>query len=102
MGHSIDKEQVRHVAGLARLALCEEDVARLADDLGVILEYMARLEELDTTGVEPSAHPLPLSNVLREDEPADGVQQALALANAPASVRGFFAVPRVLDGSGGA
>jgi aspartyl-tRNA(Asn)/glutamyl-tRNA(Gln) amidotransferase subunit C len=102
MSQSIDEAQVRHIARLARLNLCDDEVRLFAGQLGDILDYVRQLEAVDTTGVEPLAHPLPLVNVLRADEPQPCFETARALANAPQREGPFFKVPAVLDPGAGA
>ncbi len=86
-----------HVARLARLELSEAERATLTAQLGAVLDYVEQLRAVDTTGVEPLAHPLPVHNVFRADEPAPSLSPDEALANAPARRGPFFAVPAVLD-----
>lgn len=93
----MDIEQVRKVARLARLDLSDGDLAIMARQLTDILGYVDQLRELDTTGVEPMAHPLPLQNVFRADEPRPSLTVDAALRNAPNRSGDFFAVPAVLD-----
>lgn len=93
----ITRDTVRHVAKLARLELSEQEETQLTDQLGAILDYVEQLREVDTTGVEPTAHALPLTNVLRPDEPHASLSQAEVLQNAPASEQGMFRVPRILS-----
>jgi aspartyl-tRNA(Asn)/glutamyl-tRNA(Gln) amidotransferase subunit C len=98
----LDAAEVRKVAKLGRLKLAEADVQRYATQLTAILGYVAQLKEVDVTGVEPMAHPLPLKNVLREDRVTPALPVEAVLANAPARDGVFFAVPKVLDtGMGG-
>ncbi|GAC1366944.1 MAG: Asp-tRNA(Asn)/Glu-tRNA(Gln) amidotransferase subunit GatC [Actinomycetota bacterium] len=97
---AISREEVIHVAALARLALSEEEIATYGEQLGRILEHAARVTALDTEGVPPTSHPLPLKNVFRPDEPgmpAPSLTQAEALANGPAVEAGHFRVPRILE-----
>lgn len=101
MSHELTEQQVRHVAKLARLNISDEETRMFAEQLSAILEYVAQLEELDTSEVEPLAHCLPVHNVFREDEPRPSLSQDEALANAPHRDGAFFAVPKVL-GEGGA
>lgn len=98
----IDEAQVRHIAKLARLNLAPDEVATFARQLGAILEYVRELESLDVSQAEPLAHPLPLVNVLRPDEPRPSFDTETALSNAPDREREFFRVPAVLDQDGGA
>ena len=93
----ISLEQVRYVAELARLELAPAEEERLTGQLNAILEYMGQLAEVDTAGVEPTSHVLPLTNVLREDEPRPCLTNAEALANAPAADQGHFAVPKIIE-----
>jgi aspartyl-tRNA(Asn)/glutamyl-tRNA(Gln) amidotransferase subunit C len=94
----ISLEQVRHVAKLSRLALSDEQARKFTTQLESILEYVAKLNEVDMSGVEPMTHALPLHNVLREDvvEPSLPVEQVLM--NAPESDGPFFKVPKVIGG----
>ena len=97
MSESLTPDQVRAIARLARLDLSDDEVARLAPQLGAIVGYVALLRQVDTTGVEPLAHALPVQNVFREDECAESLPRELALANAPKQRDGCFAVPAVLE-----
>jgi aspartyl-tRNA(Asn)/glutamyl-tRNA(Gln) amidotransferase subunit C len=90
---AISKDEVLHVARLARLALTEEEVERLGAQLNAILEAVGKVGELDLEGVEPTAHPLDLVNVWAEDEPRPSLPVEEALANAPDREAGFFKVP---------
>ena len=101
----IDRETVRHVAMLARLAMTEAELDRFTEQLRAILDYVGKLNELDTSAVEPLSHALALKNVLRPDEPSDEpgknesprLSQGEALANAPDQEGGFFRVPRIIE-----
>ena len=93
----VSLEDVRKVAQLARLALASEEEVQLIGDLNQILDYVAALDELDTAGVAPTSHVLPISNVFREDEVTPSLPQAEALANAPSSGHGHFRVPKVIE-----
>jgi aspartyl-tRNA(Asn)/glutamyl-tRNA(Gln) amidotransferase subunit C len=90
---AITREQVLHVAKLARLALTEEELERLGGQLGTILEAVSKVSELDLSHVPPTAHPLDLVNVLAEDEPRPSLPRDAALANAPQTEEGAFRVP---------
>jgi aspartyl-tRNA(Asn)/glutamyl-tRNA(Gln) amidotransferase subunit C len=92
----ITRSDVEHVARLARLALSDEEIERFTGQLEVILEHAADVSALDTEGVPPTAHPLPLVNVLRSDEPQPGVSRDDVLAMAPDAQDGRFRVPRIL------
>ena len=89
----IDREQVLHVARLARLELADADVERMSSELSGILEHVERISELDLDGVEPTSHVVGLSNVLRADEPRPSWEPALMLAQAPDPAEGAFQVP---------
>src|SRR5437667_12546833 len=89
---------VRHVAKLARLALPEEKLQTLTQQLESILEYVAKIGEVDVSGVEPMAHALPIHNVLREDIAQPGLSLEQVLQNAPETDGPFFKVPKVIGG----
>ncbi|MEN1969608.1 Asp-tRNA(Asn)/Glu-tRNA(Gln) amidotransferase subunit GatC [Lentibacillus sp. N15] len=93
----ISTDQVKHVANLARLAITDEEAETFTDQLRSILEYAEQLNELDTTGVEPTTHVLDLKNVLRKDEPRDWITQEDALKNAPDTKGDYFRVPSILE-----
>lgn len=97
MSRVIEIDEVRRIAALSRLQLTEAECARMAGELSAILDYMNLLGEADTNGVEPTAHPLSATNVLREDAPRECMTAEAALANAPAKDAPYFKVPRVLD-----
>ena len=88
---------VRHVARLARLRLEGEALTRLAAQLDEILKYVQQLQAVPTDRVEPTSHVLPLSNVLRKDEPRPSLSQESVLALAPAQQRPFVKVPKVIE-----
>ena len=90
---AISREEVLHVARLARLELSDEEVARLGTQLSAILDAVGKVAELDLAEVEPTAHPLDLVNVWAEDEPRPSLPVDDALANAPEREGGFFRVP---------
>jgi aspartyl-tRNA(Asn)/glutamyl-tRNA(Gln) amidotransferase subunit C len=94
---SLTLDQVRKVAQLARLDLAEDDLVRMQHQLSAILDYVAQLQQLDTAGVEPLAHPLPVQNVFRDDELAPSLPVDEALKNAPARSGNYFAVPAVFE-----
>ena len=97
MSATLTADQVRKVAQLARLKLSEADVARFTQQLGQVLGYVEMLNELNTEGVEPLAHPLEIANVLREDVPVPSLSREAALSNAPKSDGRCFLVPQILD-----
>ncbi|MCH7813024.1 MAG: Asp-tRNA(Asn)/Glu-tRNA(Gln) amidotransferase subunit GatC [Planctomycetes bacterium] len=100
MSTCIDERTVRHVAHLSRLQFSDQEVRRLAVELSAILEYVEQLNRVDTADVEPTAHPLHLRNVFRDDTPQPSIGPTAALANAPQSEQTFFRVPKVLDQGG--
>lgn len=89
-------EEVLHVAELARLSLKPEEIELFTRQLNDILAYVGKLQELPTEGVPPLAHVIPVANAFRTDEVRDGLQQDLALENAPAREEGSFVVPRII------
>lgn len=93
----IERKDVEHVARLARLALTEEEKELIQMQLETMIEYAAILKEVDTEGVEPAAHGVSLTNVLRPDERRPSLPREKALANAPEARDGYFYVPRILD-----
>ncbi|MBN1344590.1 MAG: Asp-tRNA(Asn)/Glu-tRNA(Gln) amidotransferase subunit GatC [Phycisphaerae bacterium] len=97
MPGKIDEAQVRHIAMLSRLELTDAEVAEFSHQLSDILAYVEQLNQVDTTDVEPTAHPLPLRNVMREDEPDEPIGVEAALANAPQRAASFFKTPKVIE-----
>jgi aspartyl-tRNA(Asn)/glutamyl-tRNA(Gln) amidotransferase subunit C len=93
----LTRADVEHVAHLARLELTDDELERFTEQLGVILEHAAQVAALDTSGVEPTAHPLPLVNVLRRDDVTPSLDRSEVLAMAPAAEDGRFRVPRILE-----
>lgn len=89
----IDREQVLHVARLARLRVSDEDAERLRAELSSILEHVDKLAEIDIEGVEPTSHVVPLENVLRDDVPRPSLDREVALDQAPDPYEGAFRVP---------
>ncbi|RMG60022.1 MAG: Asp-tRNA(Asn)/Glu-tRNA(Gln) amidotransferase subunit GatC [Deltaproteobacteria bacterium] len=94
---AITREEVLHIARLARLALTEDEVSLFTEQLGKILDYMAKLNELDVADVEPTAHAIEMTNVLREDVVTNGDQREEILSNAPDRSGDCFRVPRILE-----
>jgi aspartyl-tRNA(Asn)/glutamyl-tRNA(Gln) amidotransferase subunit C len=90
---AITRDEVLHVARLARLALTDEEIAKFQEQLSAILEAVGKVSELDLSEVQPTAHPLELSNVWADDEPRPSVTAEEALANAPDREDGYFRVP---------
>ena len=99
MAKTIDADLVRHIGLLSRIELTEPQVETFSRQLGAILEYFDKLQELDTEGVEPMAHAVEIHNVLAEDVPAESLPPERALANAPARDGDFFRVPKVIADS---
>jgi aspartyl-tRNA(Asn)/glutamyl-tRNA(Gln) amidotransferase subunit C len=89
----IDREQVLHVARLARLELSEDEVSRMTGELSAILEHIEKISALDLDGVPPTTHVVEVPNALRPDEPRPSLPREVALANAPAADDDGFAVP---------
>ncbi|SRR5260370_27780142 len=96
MAEHLSRDDVAHVARLARLALTEEELERYTVQLGAVLDHAADVEALDTSGVAPTAHPLDLVNVLREDVVRPSLGRDEVLAMAPEAEDGRFRVPRIL------
>ena len=90
-------EEVRRVAALARLELSDAEVERMTGQLDAILSYVAKLDELDTTGVAETTHPQKVVNAFREDEVRPSLPRERALANAPEQNGEAFVVPRVIS-----
>lgn len=96
MKEKITREEVRHVADLARLELSEQEESRMTEQMNQILGYMDQLNELNTEGVSPITHAIELRNVFREDEVRESLPREQALANAPQSDGVNFLVPKVI------
>ena len=93
----ISKQEVEHVAKLARLELSEREKEQLTDQLSNILTYVETLNSVDTKGVEPTSHVLDIKNVMRDDRGAPSLTQARALANAPEQAAGHYKVPKIIE-----
>jgi len=93
----ISKEQVEHVANLARLTLSEEEKEELTKDMINILNFADKLGGLDTEGIDPTAHVMKLENVFREDIVKDEYSRAELLQNAPEKENGCFHVPKIVE-----
>lgn len=102
MPDALDEARVRHIARLARLNLTEEEIHRTTGALAEILAYFAQLDEVDTENVQPMAHAMPITDVVRDDEPGPSFDPDRALQNAPQREQHFFRVPKVLDQGSGA
>jgi aspartyl-tRNA(Asn)/glutamyl-tRNA(Gln) amidotransferase subunit C len=96
MGSPLSREDVAHVARLARLDVSDDELERFTEQLGAVLEHAADVASLDTAGVPPTAHPLDLANVLRDDTPTPSLDRDEVLAMAPAAEGGRFRVPKIL------
>jgi aspartyl-tRNA(Asn)/glutamyl-tRNA(Gln) amidotransferase subunit C len=94
---NISKEEVKHVAHLARLAITEEDAEKFAGQLAAITNFAEQLNELDTTNVAPTTHVLPLVNVLREDKSVPGLDRDKMLKNVHEHEAGQVKVPTILE-----
>ena len=88
---------VRYTAQLARLHLSEEEIAKFQTQISQILAYVEKLEQVDVTGIEPTAHANAVFNVFREDAPRDWFTAEVALANAPRAANQLFIVPKVIE-----
>jgi aspartyl-tRNA(Asn)/glutamyl-tRNA(Gln) amidotransferase subunit C len=93
---ALTRDEVLHVASLARLSLEPAEIELFTRQLNDILAYVEKLQELNTEGVTPLAHVVPVSNVFRADEVRQGLDRETALSNAPAREEGAFVVPRVI------
>ncbi len=93
----LSREEVQHIAKLARVGLSEEDVVRFQEQLSEILDYFRRLRQVNTDDVPPTAHTLPLHNVLRDDEPQPSLEKEEILANAPQRENDLFRVRAILE-----
>lgn len=93
----LDREEVKHIARLARLGLSEEETEIFQSQLSAILENFEILQEVDTTDIPPTTHVIEMKNVIRDDEVAPSLPQNEILANAPRQENGFFRVRAVLD-----
>ena len=91
----INKEEVKHVAKLARLELTDEEVNKYSQQLGSILEYVEQMNEVNTTGIEPMPHAIPVYNVMREDIVKYEQTKEELMANAPFEEEGLFRVPKI-------
>ena len=88
---------IAYVAHLARLELSDAEKAKLSAQLAGILDYVAQLSKVDVTGVEPTAHAIPLTNVLRKDEVQASIERERILKNAPETARDLFIVPKIVE-----
>jgi len=93
----VSREVVKHVATLARLELSDEEVDRLQNEMGRILEHADKLQEVDTDDIQGTSHVIPMTNVYREDEVGQSLTPEEVVANAPESAEDFFKVPRIVE-----
>ncbi len=93
----ISKDTVKHIAKLARLKLSAQEEDIYTEQLAKILEHVAELQSIDTTGIEPAAHVLPINNIMREDNVRLPQNQAMIIKGAPAVENNFFRVPKIGD-----
>ena len=93
----ISPEEVEYTANLARLELSPAECVAMAAELDQILDYIGALEQLDTGGIEPTSHPVPVPTPLRSDVPGTPIDPALAVSNAPQVAGTAFVVPKVID-----
>ena len=94
---AITRAEVKHLAGLARISLSDEELDHLADELPAILDHVRVVQSAAGDDVLPMSHPLPISNVFRVDVARPGLSTDDALAGAPASDQGRFLVPKILE-----
>ncbi len=93
----ITKDEILHVADLARLDLDAEAIETFAGQIGKVLQYVDTLNEIDTEGIRPTSHAIFLTNAFREDEPRPHLDRNQALANAPEKEEGNFVVPKIIE-----
>lgn len=93
----ITKEEVKHIAKLSRLSLTEAETDTFGSQLNTIIEHVEQLDRIDTGGVEPTSHVIPLRNVMRDDSPGVSLPRGDALKNAPDSTEKFYRVPKIIE-----
>ena len=93
----IDRKEVEHVADLARLQFHESQLGMFINQMNSILEYFDKLQDLDTSGIEPTSHAVVMNNVFRDDDEKKLFNKNLMLENAPAKNKGCFEVPKVIE-----
>lgn len=93
----ITADEVKKVAKLAKLTLSDTDLERMATDMGAMLDYVATLTNLDTEGIVPTAHAVPMANAFRPDQLRPSLEREVVLAAAPKSANGTFRVPKVIE-----
>ena len=97
MTKEIDKKKVEKICDLANLKIANDEKEKFAEELGDILNYIEKLDELDTKNVKPTAYPVPLKNVLREDKVGESLEQEKVLKNAPDKIGNQFKVPPIMS-----
>lgn len=93
----LSKEEVEHVAWLARLELTDEESERMAGQLNQLMVHFEKLQELDTTEIAPTSHSIPMENVFREDAAGPSLPVEAAVSNAPEANDNYFVVPQIVD-----
>jgi aspartyl-tRNA(Asn)/glutamyl-tRNA(Gln) amidotransferase subunit C len=93
----INKKEVEHVARLARLTYSPEEIELFTHQLNAILDYFEQLKDLDTTGIEPTSHAIPLNNVFKGDEVRDSLTLEASLSNSPDKGKDCFRVPKIIE-----
>jgi aspartyl-tRNA(Asn)/glutamyl-tRNA(Gln) amidotransferase subunit C len=93
----LSNEEVRHISGLSRLALAEDEAGIYAEQLSKIIEYVELLSSLDTANIEPTSHVLPINNVMSDDQPRASLAREDVLRNAPDSDGKFYRVPKIIE-----
>lgn len=93
----INKDEVKYIADLASLKLSEEEVDKFSKQLSDILDYVEKLDELDTEGIVPTAYTIPVKNILREDKVEESLNLEKVLQNAPEKINNQFRVPKIMD-----
>jgi aspartyl-tRNA(Asn)/glutamyl-tRNA(Gln) amidotransferase subunit C len=93
----VSREVVEHVANLAKLDLSDEEIDRLQNEMGRILEHADKLQEVDTDDIQGTSHVIPMTNVYREDEVGQSLTPEEVVGNAPDSAEEFFKVPRIVE-----
>jgi aspartyl-tRNA(Asn)/glutamyl-tRNA(Gln) amidotransferase subunit C len=94
----ITRDEIERVAALARLRISDQEADAMAAELDTLLEYVETLRQIDTSGVDPTSHVIPLSTPMREDRAVAGIDPELAVANAPERCGSAFVVPKVIEG----
>mgnify|MGYP001103864136 CR=1 FL=1 len=93
----ISDKEIEHIALLSRLKISENEKKIFAEQLSTILDYIDKLNELNTQGIEPTSHVIPLNNVMRDDIPMPSINREDALMNAPEHTEKFYRVPKIIE-----